>query len=75
MALQVPEIEPSPQADESGPHHHVLFVRQPLQYKPPTQAYVFQMNSSIEVLVQKYFTHLSSTPCGSALRQLNKGMV
>jgi hypothetical protein len=40
MVLLVSETEPSPQADEPGPHHHVLFVRQPLQYKPPTQAYV-----------------------------------
>jgi hypothetical protein len=74
MTLQVSETEPSPQADESGPHHHVLFVRQQLQYKPPTQSYVSQMNSSIEVLIQKYFMHLSMI-CRLALRQPNKDMM
>jgi hypothetical protein len=42
----------------SDPHHHVLFVRAPLQYKPPTQAHISQINSSIEVLIQKCFMHL-----------------
>ena len=73
MALQVSETKPPPQADESGPHHHALFVRQPLQYKPPTQAYVSQMNSSIEVLIQKFF--YAFMPCGLALSQLNKDRV
>ena len=73
MALQLSETEPSHQADESGPHSHVLFVRAPLQYKPPTQAHVSQMNSSIEVLIQKFF--YAFIPCGLDLRQLNKGIV
>jgi len=75
MVLQVSETEPSPQTDESDPHHHVLFVGQPLKYKPPTKSYVSQMNSSIEVLIQKYFMYLSSMTCGLALCRLNKDMV
>jgi len=58
MALQVSESKPSSQADESGPHHHVLFVREPLQLKPPTQDYVSQMNVFIKALIQKLFLHL-----------------
>jgi hypothetical protein len=70
MALQVSETEPSHQADESGPHN---LVRAPLQYKPPTQAHVSQMNSSIEVLIQKFF--YAFIPCELALCQLNKSIV
>lgn len=54
MALQVSETKSSLQADETGPHRHVLFVREPLQYKPPTQAYVSQMKAFIKFLIQKF---------------------
>jgi hypothetical protein len=62
MSLQVCENESSSQADQSGPHH-VLFVREPFHYKPPTQAYVSQMISSVEALIQLFCVRLSPMTC------------